>query len=180
MRKKVKISALINQVRQKSGLTTDNLKSYTAKHSTLSDTPKDDVDDDAFDLLCLVNAQKVRVPFSLRNIGEPIAIFPFKDEPDYIELQQYNGVTHANVNPKYLPNVKFCERVYAIKDQLNKYLLALDKPILKGAYLADHSHMPGCGWIVMFNDNETGNLSSDFYGGNRVAQLRYVGKFKNS
>ena len=175
--KKTRILALINRIMRWFGLTTDDLKAYAEQHapSSLSDAPKVNEDDD-FDLLCTVNGAKVRIPFSLRQMGQPIAIFPFKDEPEYIELMEYHGVTHANANPKHLPSVKFFERIYTIKDKLNKCLQELDEPILKGFYLADNSHMPGCGWIVGFDANNKG-LSSDYYGGNRVASLRYVGKF---
>lgn len=175
--KKTKILARIDRVMRRFGLTTEDLRAYAEQHasSLASDTPKAS-EDAGFDLLCKVNGQKVRVPFSSRNMGEPIAVFPFKDEPEYIELTEYHGVTHASAISKHLPSVKFFERVYTIKDQLNQCLQALDRPILKGAYLADNTHMPGCGWIVGFDNNKTG-LSSDYYGGNRAAKLRYVGKF---
>lgn len=178
--KKEKILARIDRIMRRSGLTADDLKAYAA-HTTLPfDTPKGDDSDCDFDLLCKVNGQKVRIPFSLRHQEEPLAIFPFKNEPEYIELTEYHNLTHANANSKYLPDVKFCERVYAIKDQLNKCLQALNEPVLKGTYLADSTHMRGCGWIVGFDDNETGRLSSDFYGGNIPAKLRYSGTFQTA
>ena len=37
--------------------------------------------------------------------------------------------------------------------------------------------MHGCGWLVGFDDNETHNISSDYFGGNEPAKLRYMGRF---
>ena len=142
------------------------------KKSTSQHSPSDE-----FDLICLIDGKKVRVPCSSRRLGKPLAVFPFKNEPEYIELVEHWGVTHANADPKHLPSVQFCERLYQIKDQLNACLKTLNQPIIEGTYLADNSHMKGCGWIVGFDDNETHRLSHDYYGGNVPAKLRYTGRF---
>jgi len=175
--RKTRILAHIYRIMRWFGLTAEDIKTYAAQREQSSSSEKPKVNEnEAFDLLCIVNGAKVRLSFSLRHMGEPIGIFPFKDEPEYLELIEYHGTTHANANPKHLPSVKFFERIYPIKDRLNKCLQELNEPILKGFYLADNSHMPGCGWIVGFDANNAG-LSSDFYGGKRAANLRYIGRF---
>ena len=74
---------------------------------------------DEFDVLCLINGRQKRVPFSHRHLGEPIGIFPFKDEPEYIELDEIENKKHndGDVKDEHLLNVEFCERVYKIKAQ---------------------------------------------------------------
>lgn len=127
-----------------------------------------------FDLLCLVGSQKVRLPFEKRNFGKPIAIFPFKHKPEYIELDEVENKRHTDkdVDEKRLLDERFCcGRVAKIVDRLNVYLKELNKPLLQGSYLADCSYMHGSGWIINFDG------SSDYYGGNQPAKLRYMGRF---
>ena len=133
----------------------------------------------AFDVLCEVNGQNVRLPFSKRYIGKPVGIFPFKCEPEYLELDEVENKKHTDteVDENRLPDEQFCERVYSLKNQLNVYLQALGKPILEGEYLADCTYMRGCGWIIGFEDNKFNTLSADYYGGNTPAKLRYMGRF---
>ena len=131
---------------------------------------------DEFDLLCLVDGQKIRLPFSKRNFGTPLAIFPFKHSVEYIELDEVENKKHTDkdVDEDHLLDEAFCRNVFKIKKQLNAYLEALKKPILDGEYLADSEYMPGCGWIVSF-DNKYDTLASDYFGGNTPAKLRYMG-----
>lgn len=137
---------------------------------------------DEFDILCLVDGQQKRVPFSQRTCGEPIGIFPFTTMSEYIELGEKENKKHTDkdVDESRLLDEKFCNDVYLIKDRLNVYLKALGKPILEGVYLADSSYMRGCGWLIGFDDNEFHTLSSDYYGGNHPAKLRYMGCFKGN
>ncbi len=134
---------------------------------------------DEFDLLCLIDGHKARVPFSSRHLGEPIGIFPFKNSREYIELDEQENKRHTDacVDEKRLLTEEFSSYVFKIKNKLNIYLKALGKPILSGTYLADSSYMHRAGWIVGFDDNEKGNLTSDYYGGNTPAKLRYMGKY---
>lgn len=43
-----------------------------------------------FDVLCEVDGQKVRLPFSQRHLGKPIGIFPSAG-PEYLELDELMG-----------------------------------------------------------------------------------------
>lgn len=135
---------------------------------------------DEFDVLCEVNGQKVRLPFSKRNLGKPLGIFPSKYSPLYFELEEVNDKKHSDidVDESRLPDEKyFCEGVAAVKDRMNLYLQELDSPILDGIYLADSPYMQGCGWLVGFKKGDK-RLSSDYYGGNKPAKLRYMGNFE--
>ena len=134
---------------------------------------------DEFDLLCIVNGKKQRLPFSSGRQLSPIAIFPFAKDAHYIELDEQEGKKHTDkdVDESRLLDRGFCDHVYKIKDRLNLYLKALNKPLLKGTYLADSNYMQGCGWIIGFDDNDFHTLSSDYYGGNTEAKLRYSGTF---
>ncbi len=130
--------------------------------------------DDEFDVLCEIKGRKVRLPFSQRNSGQVIGIFPFKDEPEYIELDEVEHKKHTDkdVDESRLLDERFCcGCVSLVVDRLNLYLKEMNKPILEGSYLADSSYMQGCGWILGFDN------TSDYYGGNLPAKLRYMGRF---
>ncbi len=169
---KAKALAQIFNLMRTTGLTVNDVKQYAKKHQNeLADE---------YDLLCMIDGRLERVPFSLRHLGKPIGIFPFPTAPEYIELDEMENKKHTDtdVDENHLLDEQFCGRVYKIKDNLNVYLEALCKPVLKGVYLADNSYMRGCGWLVGFDDNESHNLSSDYYGGNEPAKLRYMGRFE--
>lgn len=130
---------------------------------------------DMVDVLCLVDGKKVRLPFSKRHLGEPIGIFPFKDEPEYLELDEVENKKHTDedVDESRLPDEPFCSRVSKVVELLNLHLRAMDKPVLEGSYLADNSsYMPGCGWIIGFDN------TGDYHGGSVPAKLRYMGRFE--
>ncbi len=142
-------------------------------HNT--DKPEKDGNEfgDEFDVLCIVDGQKVRLPFSKRNIGEPIGIFPF-DGPEYIEFDEVENKKHTDkdVDESRLLDERFCSGdVSKVADRLNLYLKEMGKPVLEGEYLADSPYMKGAGWIIRFDG------SSDYYGGNIPAKLRYMGYF---
>lgn len=125
-------------------------------------------------MLCVVEGHNVRLPFSKRHLGKPIGIFPFKNEPEYLELDEVENKKHTDkdVDEARLLDEHFCcARVSKIVNQLNIYLKALNKPVLEGSYLADSSYMKGCGWIIGFDN------TGDYHGGNVPAKLRYMGKF---
>ena len=135
---------------------------------------------DDFDLLCEVNGQMVRLPFSKRNLGKPLGIFPSKHSSLYFELNEVENKKHTDkdVDESRLPDEKyFCEGVAAVKDRMNLYLQELGYPILDGIYLADSPYMRGCGWLVGFFKGDK-RLSSDYCGGNQPAKLRYMGNFE--
>ena len=107
-------------------------------------------------------------------MGKPIGIFPFKNEQEYLELDEVENKKHTDkdVNEARLLDEHFCcARVSKIVNQLNIYLKALNKPVLEGSYLADSSYMKGCGWIIGFDN------TGDYHGGNVPAKHRYMGKF---
>ena len=134
---------------------------------------------DEFDLLCVVDGQKKRLPFSTGRQLSPIAIFPFAHDAHYIELDEQENKKHTDkdVDNSRLLDREFCEHVYKIKDRINLYLQALNKPLLQGGYLAESNYMHGSGWIIGFDDNEFNTLASDYYGGNLPEKLRYSGTF---
>ena len=124
-------------------------------------------------ICCEVNGQKVRLPFSKRHLGKPIGIFPFAG-PEYLELEEQENKKHTDkdVDESRLLDERFCcGCVSTVVDRLNLYLEEMNKPLLEGSYLADSSYMRGCGWIIGFDN------TSDYYGGNVPAKLRYMGRF---
>ena len=128
-----------------------------------------------FDVLCEVNGQKVRLPFSKRNSGKPIGIFPFKNSVVYLELDEVENKKHTDKDvdeSRLLDEYFCCARVSKVVDRLNLCLKEMGKPVLEGSYLADNSsYMHGCGWIIGFDN------TGDYHGGNVPAKLRYMGRF---
>lgn len=155
------------------------LSKYLQNHEVAIKTVKPCELNDEFDLLCIVDGKKKRLPFSTGRQLSPIAIFPFAKDAHYIELDEQEGKKHTDedVDESRLLDRGFCDHVYKIKDRLNLYLEALNKPLLKGGYLADSNYMQGTGWIIGFDDNKYNTLASDYYGGNLEAKLRYSGTF---
>lgn len=128
-----------------------------------------------FDVLCEVNGEKVRLPFSKRNSGKPIGIFPFKNSVVYLELDEVENKKHTDKDvdeSRLLDEYFCCARVSKVVDRLNLCLKEMGKPVLEGSYLADNSsYMHGCGWIIGFDN------TGDYHGGNVPAKLRYMGRF---
>ncbi len=129
---------------------------------------------DEFDLLIRTKKGELRrVPFSQRNLGKPVGIFPINGSPMYLELDEVADKcpNDKDVDIFRLPEVDELERIDIAK--INPYLQALDKPTLEGCYLAENSkYMHQCGWIYNFD-----NQGSDYYGGNEPSKLRYAGYF---
>ncbi len=148
-----------------------DIKAFKSEHLDTSNL--DECDE--FDVLCEVDGEKVRLPFSKRYFGNPIGIFPFKNDPRYLELKEIEGKKHVDkdVDESRLPDEPFCcGRVSKVVDRLNLYLKEMNEPILEGSYLADNSsYMPGCGWIIGFDN------TGDYHGGSVPAKLRYMGRF---
>ena len=132
----------------------------------------------ANDILCrLDSGELVRVPFNKRSVGTPVGIFPFANE-EYLELKELKDKRHTDkdVDNDRLLDRDFCMRVATKKDCLNLLLTEMNCPILDGEYLAESNYMKGCGWIVAFDAGKN-VIRSDFYGGNEMAKLRYMGWF---
>lgn len=132
---------------------------------------------DEFDLLFVYDENRFRrLPFSYHLLLKPVGIFPFKGDDRYITLDEIENKRHTDkdVDKSRLPDVKFCRRVNKIKHRLNFFLRILNKPELKGAYLADNSYMPDKEWIIYFGNSKNKILSVNCDGGK--AKLRYVQK----
>ena len=140
-----------------------------------------------FDLLCNINGSYKRLPFEIGKNLNPIGIFPFADQKDYIV---FNGLGHfANSNTKMhysqthriaqvqIPSVDFFEEIFKIRQDLNKALTALNKPEFKGPYLAvSPDYIPEANWIVAFFEG-TDSLACDFYESKEEAKVCYIKKF---
>ena len=140
-----------------------------------------------FDLLCNINGSYKRLPFETGKDLNPIGIFPFADQKDYIV---FNGLGHfANGNTKMhysqthriaqaqIPSVDFFEEIFKIRQDLNEALTALNKPEFKGPYLAvSPDYIPEANWIVAFFEG-TDSLACDFYESKEEAKVCYIKKF---
>lgn len=172
--KKIKNKKLaqIYEIMRQNGLSTDDVLQYVQlrmMHKNLSKPISE------FDLLCEVDGKKVRLPFEKRHLGKPIAIFPFPDEPEYIELDEVEHKKRADGedDKNYFVNERFFhERIFGVIDRLNVCLEQLNKPLLKDFYIANSSYSQDCGWIVSCDRNADHNSRS------KSDKLRYMGRFK--
>lgn len=126
-----------------------------------------------FDLLCIKDGKKTRLPFNVGKDCNPSGIFPFKESDVYLELTETEESLRKFADELRLPTLNFCKMVYAIRDELNKSLELLGRPIIKGCYFADGNDLYRLNWIVGFDD--TSYLTSDYYNNDEKAKIRYVG-----
>ena len=105
-----------------------------------------------FDLLCIKDGKKVRLPFDSGKNCNPLGIFPFKDMNIYFELSETSETSRIFADARRLPAEAFCDRVCEIKDELNEYLKILQKPLINGCYFAVGENLSGLNWIVGFDD----------------------------
>ena len=115
-----------------------------------------------FDLLCEITGKKERLPFYLGMNLMPIGIFPFEDNDIYLELSEITSTQRTKADEYRLPEHAWLAQVYPLKNELNKCLQRLGRPILDGSYFAKHHDTSARNWIVDFSDNQK-KLSGDYY-----------------
>ena len=129
------------------------------------------------DVLCETDdGRMVRLPFKKRFLGNPIGIFPFKNEPEYIELREFSDKKDMNgyASGSLFPNTDFCNRIAKNLEQLNLCLKELESPIISGDYYAENPLMKGMGVVVSF---KKGNIESMPYEGQENVKFRLIGRF---
>ena len=127
------------------------------------------------DVLCETDdGRMVRLPFKKRFLGNPIGIFPFKNEPEYIELREFSDKKDMNgyTSGSLFPNTDFCNRIAENLEQLNLCLKELESPIINGDYYAENPLMKGMGVVVSF---KKGNIESMPYEGQESIKFRMIG-----
>ncbi len=130
-----------------------------------------------YDLLCVCDGRKVRLPFNKGKNLNPIGLFPLSDSFSYIELNELPEALREHADVARLPEVSFCEDMCLDIKGINNHLRKLDKPILQGEYFAIGKFLQEHNWIVKFDEPCT-ELSSDYYDEEaKKAKIRYCGKF---
>ena len=176
---KQKLLARIHKFMRKHKISLGDLICYLSSREPDEQTTDYPIFDNEYDVLCIIDGKKMRLPFHTGRLFSPIGIFPFAQDNRYIELDEQEGKKHTDkdVDNSRLLDREFCLHLYKIKNRLNLYLKALKKPLLEGEYLADSKYMSDCGWIVNFNCGAANLFGIDYYGGNQPAKLRYSGTF---
>ena len=75
----------------------------------------------------------------------------------------------------FLPPESFCEKVFAVQDEVNRCLALLHAPLLQGEYFAKGEYLQDVNWIVVLGDDNAETLSSDYYEDSESAKVRYFG-----
>lgn len=128
-----------------------------------------------FDLLCSVNGVLTRLSFAEGKDKNPCGLYPFEKDNRYLELKESEVTLRKFAKENLLPDEDFCELIYFILHQINFALSILERPLLKGAYFVRGKTYEDLNWIISFDDNSTGRMSSDYYDDNEPAKIRYCG-----
>ena len=129
------------------------------------------------DVLCETDdGRMVRLPFKKRFLGNPIGIFPFKKEPEYIELREFSNKTDmkGSISGNIFPDTEFFSRIAENLEQLNLCLKELESPIINGDYYAENPLMKGLGVVVSFKNGVAER--APFEGQDNV-KFRMIGRF---
>lgn len=131
-----------------------------------------------FDLLCIVNGKKVRLPYCEGKDKNPFGIFPLRISAYYryyLELEEHPEDIRRNADESKFPEDGFCQQVWKIREALNCCLQSLNAPPLKGCYYAKKGNY---NWIVGFDAFENEQcMPSDYYNFDEKAKIRYCDIF---
>lgn len=129
------------------------------------------------DLLCETDdGRRIRLPFKKRFLGNPIGIFPFKNEPEYIELREFSNKTDMKgiISGNIFPDTEFCSRIAENLEQLNLCLIELDAQPINGDYYAENPLMKGLGVVVSLKN---GVIESVPFDRQENVKFRMIGRF---
>lgn len=129
------------------------------------------------DVLCETDdGRMVRLPFKKRFLGNPIGIFPFKNEPEYVELSEFSNKADINgsISGNIFPDTEFFSRIAENLEQLNLCLKELESPLISGKYYAENPLMKGLGVVVSLKNGVAER--APFEGQDNV-KFRMIGRF---
>lgn len=112
------------------------MKKHGISLSEISEAIKKEQTNASFDLLCKVDGALTRVSFEEGRNKSPIGIFPFQDSLAYVELCESSFMPRFIAKETSLPTIEFFEKLFAIRDELNRRLKQLQCPIIEGDYFA--------------------------------------------
>ncbi len=130
---------------------------------------------DNFDLLCIKDGKKYRLPFEIGKNFSPVGIFPFGDSNLYLEFEEKKNEFRYRIFEERLPQYEFFEKMFDIRKELNTHLNILDKPPLLGNYFTKLSP-DKLVWFVGF-ESQKDEMVKMGYNPTKRAKARYVGTF---
>lgn len=123
----------------------------------------------------------IRLPLSVAKDMNPLGIFPFKDSPIYLELDERDDWARTNAEADIrlrnvsFPTRDFCEKISRILPELNTVLKTLKSNPLEGRYYETSPYyLPYANWIVSFCEKDS-SCGDDFYDYRERAKTRFVG-----
>lgn len=130
-----------------------------------------------YDFLCLVDGEKVRLPFKEAKDKPKIGIFPQESSNVYIELTE-EEIPRKEADESKIPTREYFNSVLlAHWEKMNKSLLLLGFQPLGGAYYATSpDYIREANWIVGLTHGVK-HCGDDFYEHKELAKCRYVGVF---
>ncbi len=129
------------------------------------------------DLLCETDdGRKIRLPFKKRFLGNPIGIFPFKNEPEYIELKEFSDKESIDsyIKGNSFPDTEFFSRIAEKLEQLNLCLKELEVPIISGYYYVEKPFMKGWGEVIKFQKDKVEIIPLEKH---ETCKFRMFGRF---
>jgi hypothetical protein len=151
----------------------ETMKRY---HFSIVDIQKEEVAVQGFDLLCVEYDIYKRVPFEEGKKLHPVGIFPFATSNVYISLDEHEW-KRSECDENKIPTREFFYHILSLRENLNRCLSILGKPLLEGCYYAKSTYLSDCNWIVGIGGRFGKSIGEDFYGDDERAKYRAVSTF---
>ena len=127
------------------------------------------------DLLCEINGKKFRLPFNEGKNEKVIGVFPFSCNT-YLSVEETQEVTRMGANESKIPTFDFFRELFVVIDELNDTLSRLKLPIVEGVYFAEPTKtLTDPYWVIGIDER---GFTSDYYGSDVTAKIRYCGTFE--
>lgn len=167
MEKKQTIAQILNMMRV-GEITFEDLKE--ARLAALRPKCTED-----FDLMIEVDGVRQRVPFAEGKGLNPLAVFPFRDAPFYMEFKETSPGDYPVKLKEQFPGVNTFQRMADIMPELNEKLKELGQPIFEGTYWLNGHEWSGIGyWIAKVHKNKVDTTYMDERHKAKVRLLGYL------
>ncbi len=131
----------------------------------------------AYDLLCVVDGAPKRVCFSEGKELNPIGIFLNKSNV-YFMLCEMKDKLRIDAKECCLPSLALWERVYCLRDKINKRLITLGYPPFSGEYFAENCKDKGTNWVISMDGAPNKIMECHIHNAKKQAKIRYFGIFR--
>ena len=126
-----------------------------------------------FDLLCAETDTLTRLPFEQGKKLCPIGIFPYPSSNVYISLNE-RSLPRRDCDESKIPSREFLRDLMPLREELNRCMRILGKPLLEGCYYVKDPSHPKDNHIVNIGGRSAKGFSVDYFGDDERAKCRTV------